>query len=107
MASSDYARICTGLLHSNREQLQAFLKAKHQQGGCPAILKTLIPSSETAVARKAAAGAVTSVRVKGDTAFVIFRPKGGKPSYFVLRREGGTWKAISLVPGTPLNPLAG
>lgn len=104
MASSDYAKLCNGLLRSNREQLQVFLKAKHQHGGCPTVLKTLIPPSETAVARKAAKGAITGVRIKGDTAFVLFRPSGGPASYFVMKRENGEWKAISLAPGAPLNP---
>jgi hypothetical protein len=107
MAVSDYAKICTGLLNSNREQLESFLEAKHQRGDCPTLLKTLIPASETTVARKAATGAVTAVRVKGDTAFVIFRPKGGQPSYLVLRRKFGAWRALSFALGTPHNPLAG
>jgi len=106
MAARDYAGVCAGLSASNRTELQAFLKAKHQAGGCAAILKTLIPRA-VPEARKAAQGTLTAVRVKGDTAFVLFRPKGGAPSYFVLKREGGAWKAISLAPGTPLNPLTG
>ena len=107
MANSDYAKLCDSLAASNRKGLQAFLKAKHQSGGCPAILKMLIATRGLPEARKAAAGKLISVRVKGSTAFVIFQPKGGKPSYFVMKREGGAWKAISLAPGTPLNPLAG
>ncbi len=102
MAASDYAKVCAGLAASNRKGLEAFLKAKHQRGGCPAILKTLISTRGVPEARKAAAGKLTSVRVKGDTAFVLFQPKGGPPSYFVMKRERGAWKAISLAPGTPL-----
>ncbi len=106
MAASDYAKICTGLQSSNREQLESFLKAKHQRGDCPTVLKNLIPASEAAVARKVATGAVTAVRVKGDTAFVIFRPKGGRSSYLVLRRKFGAWRALSLAPETPPSRLA-
>jgi hypothetical protein len=106
MASSDYAKICTAIAASNREQLQAFLKSKQQQGGCPAVLKTLIPAAEDPEAQKAAAATVSAVRIKGDTAFVLFTPRGGPPSYFVMKREGGAWKAISLAPGTPLDPTA-
>ena len=107
MAASDYAKLCEGLSASNQKELQAFDKAKHKKVGCPAILKMLISTRGLPEARKAAAGTLTTVRVKGSTAFVIFKPKGGKPSYFVMKREGGAWKAISLAPGTPLNPLAG
>lgn len=107
MAASDYPKVCEGLSASNRKELQAFTKAKHQSSSCPSILKTLIATRGVPEARKAAAGKLISVRVKGDTAFVIFAPQGGKPSYFVLKREAGAWKAIGLAPGTPLNPLAG
>jgi len=54
--------------------------------------------------RKAAAGKLTAVRVKGDTAFVLFTPKGGQPSYFVMKREGSAWSPISLASGAPLYP---
>jgi hypothetical protein len=106
MASSDYAKVCTAIAASNREQLQAFLKSKQQKGGCPAVLKTLIPASEDPEAQKAASATISAVRIKGDTAFVLFTPKGGQPSYFVMKREGAAWKAISLAPGTPLDPTA-
>lgn len=106
MASRDYAGVCKGLAASNRAALENFLKAAHRTGGCPAVLKTLLLRA-IPEARKAAAGKITAVRVKGPTAFVLFRPQGGAPSYFVLKREGSAWKAISLAPGTPLNPLAG
>jgi hypothetical protein len=107
MAASDYAKLCAGLSASNQKELEAFDKAKHKQLSCPALLKELISTRGAPEARKAAAGRLISVRVKGPTAFVVFKPKGGVPSYFVLKREGSAWKAISLEPGTPLNPVAG
>lgn len=102
IAHSDYPKLCAGLSASNRKELETFDKGNHKVDGCPAILKTLIAGRGVSEARKAAAGKLISVRVKGDTSFVLFSPKGGKPSYFVLRREGSAWKAISLAPGTPL-----
>ncbi len=107
MAASDYPKICTDISASNRKELQAFSKAKPKLASCPAVLKTLIGTRGVPEAKKAAAGKLISVRVKGPTAFVIFAPKGGKPSYFVLKREAGAWRAISLAPGSPLNPVAG
>jgi hypothetical protein len=107
MADSDYAKLCEGISAANRKGLEAFTKAKHEGAGCPKILKMLIARRGVPEARKAAQGTLTSVRIKGDTAFVLFRPRGGPPSYFVMKREAGAWKAISLAPGTPLNPLAG
>jgi hypothetical protein len=102
LAGADYAKVCAALSSSNRQQLQAFQSQADQGTGCAAILKTLAPSFAAAAARKAAQGVVTGVRIKGDAAFVLFRPAGGPSSYFVLKREGGAWKAISLEPGTPL-----
>jgi hypothetical protein len=107
MAASDYAKLCAGISASNRKELEAFDKAKHEKLACPALLKKLIGTRGAPEARKAAAGKLISVRVKGSTAFVIFKPKGGTPSYFVLKREGSGWRAISLAPGSPLNPVAG
>lgn len=71
-----------------------------------AALKTLLTAAAATEARRAAEAAVTSVRIKGGTAFVLFRPKGGVPSYFVMKEEGGGWKAIGLAPGTPIDPTA-
>ena len=108
LAARDYGRLCAGLSAGNREQLQGFLKLKHFQGkGCAAVLKTLLVSPQIiATARKAAHAAITSVRVKGDTAFVLFKPAGGPRSFFVMKRQKGVWKATSLAPGLPLNPTA-
>ena len=108
LAARDYGRLCDGLSAGNHEQLQGFLKLKHLQGkGCAAVLKTLLVSPQIiATARKAAHAAITSVRVKGDTAFVLFKPAGGPRSFFVMKRQKGVWKATSLAPGLPLNPIA-
>jgi hypothetical protein len=107
MAARRYAAVCAGLSAANREELRAFLKAERKaSGGCAAALPSLLARAGPE-AKRAAQGSLTAVRVKGPTAFVIFRPKGGAPSYFVLKREGSAWKAISLAPGAPLNPTAG
>jgi uncharacterized protein YceK len=107
LAAPDYPKVCSYLTAANLQQLGALLKYKHQSGGCPSVLKMLISRAGAPEVRKAAAGKLTSVRVKGETAFVLFTPKGGQPSYFVMKREGSAWKATGLAPGTPLNPLSG
>jgi hypothetical protein len=105
LADRDYAKICADLSVGNREQMQIYMKGQHRGGGCIKVLKKLSISPQfVASARKAARGAFNSVRVKGDTAFLLFRPRGGSASYFVMKREGGAWRAINLSPGQPLNP---
>jgi hypothetical protein len=106
LADRDYTKVCAGLASANRKALKAFPKLKHKQGGgCATVLSTLLGTMGPE-ARKAANGTLTAVRVKGDTAYDLFSPRGGVASYFVLKREGGAWKAISLAPGMPLNPGA-
>jgi hypothetical protein len=107
MARGDYAGVCAGLAASNRKQIAQFAKLRHEAAtGCAASLAGLLSPAAAAEARKAAEATIGKVRIKGGTAFVIFRPKGGVPSYFVMRKEGGGWKAISLAPGTPIDPTA-
>jgi hypothetical protein len=103
MATGDYARLCADLAAANRQQLRAFLKAQVRSAGCAAVLKTLLTTA-AGEARRAASAGITAVRIKGTTAFVLFRPKGGVPSYFVMKEEGGSWKATSLGPGAPIDP---
>jgi len=103
MARGDYARLCVDLAATNHQQLRAFLKGRVRSTGCAAVLKTLLTTAP-GEARKAASAAITGVRIKGTTAFVLFRPKGGVPSYFVMKEEGGSWKATSLGPGAPIEP---
>lgn len=105
LASHNYATVCAGLGAGMRAQLQGFLKLKHVQGnGCSGVLEKLLVSPRiSATAGRAAKAAVSSVRIKGTTAFVLFRPAGGPRSFFVMKREKGAWKATSLVPGIPLS----
>jgi hypothetical protein len=102
MAEGDYARLCADLAAANQQQLRTFLKGQVRSTGCAGVLKTLVTATAAHEARKAAAAPITSVRVKGTNAFVLFRPKGGVPSYFVMKEEGGSWKASSLGPGAPI-----
>jgi len=106
MASRDYAAICEGLSESNRGQLEQLAKLKKELGsGCPAILEKVLvgPTSE---AKAAAEGTVYQVRVEGENAFVMFTPRGGTASYFVMKHDPDGWKSTSISPGVPFNPSA-
>jgi hypothetical protein len=105
LAGSDYAKVCSGLLASNREQLAQFTKSSPgAPKSCPAVLGVVLSPAAAAEAKRAAAGTVSKVRIGEGTAFVLFRPKGGKLSYFVMKEEGGAWKSTSLTAGSPLVP---
>jgi hypothetical protein len=68
------------------------------------LLGTLLTSASSSEAKKAAAATVSRVRINDGTAFVLFQPRGGKPSYFVMKEEDGAWKATSISVGAPLHP---
>ena len=107
MANRDYPAICEGLSEANRGQLEQLAKLKKELGqDCPSILKALLvgPTSE---AQKAAEGTVYQVRVEGENAFVMFTPRGGTASYFVMKHDPDGWKSTSLSPGVPFNPQTG
>lgn len=104
LADSDYAKVCAGLTSANRGQLQQYLKlGGGEVASCAAVLAKIlsVPSSE---ASKAARATVSRVRIADGNAFILFRPAGGKLSYFVMKDEDGAWKATSIAPGTPLSP---
>ena len=104
LAATNYASVCSQLASSNRQELQQYLKLGHSKAhSCATLLPTLLHSVGPS-ARKAEKGTFTAVRVQGPRAFVLFRPQGGPPSYFLMLKEGGTWKPTSLAPGVPLNP---
>lgn len=106
LAGLDYPAICEGLTKANRESLQMFLKAKDEEGGCEEVLTKLYLPRIAPEARKAANGSVLEARTEDGNAFVLFTPEGGVPSYFVMKDEGGSWKATGLSPGAPFDPTA-
>ncbi|MBS1885810.1 MAG: hypothetical protein JSU06_01335 [Actinobacteria bacterium] len=106
LANHDYPGLCGRITASNRKQLRSFGEGGSGAGGCATVLRKLLNPGVAGEARRAAAAPVKSVRIEGETAFALFTPKGGSASYLVMRAEGGGWKAISLTPGTPLDPTA-
>jgi hypothetical protein len=105
IATGDYDEVCADLIGATRKGLEAFGEGK-DGSECSTILTQFLSPAAAGEAKKAAAGPISSVRIKADTAFAIFTPQGGQPSYLAMKREGGSWKAISVAPGTPLEPTA-
>jgi hypothetical protein len=105
LATANYNGVCAGLTKSNREQLEKYVKVTGgSAAGCPAVLKKLLVAGAAKEAKKNVNATIGRVRVGEGSAFVLFRPLGGKLSYFVLKEEDGAWKSVSLAPGTPLAP---
>ena len=105
LARADYTAVCDRLTAENRRQLLEYAKfGNGDLKGCEGVARELLVPAAIAEAAKAVKGTISRVRVDGDTAFILFRPVGGKVSYLVLERDGSAWKATSLAPGTPLVP---
>lgn len=103
LGARDYTGICASLGIRYLAPLQAFINKNSKGNGCVAVLKKLLVSPQiTTTAQKEAHASISSVRVKGDTAFVIFNSPGIRRRFFVVKRQKGTWKATSLAPGLPL-----
>lgn len=105
LASADYATVCADLTTANREQLQQYLKLEQEgSGSCASILAKILSPATAPEAKKAAVATISRVRIGEGNAFILFRPAGGKLSYFVMKDEDGAWQATSLAAGTPLSP---
>jgi hypothetical protein len=106
LAAKQYDKICEMVSPKTRAGIEQFMKLQHKKGNCATVLEGLIGASPggTEEAKKAAEGSVGHVRIGEGNAFVLFTPKGGKPSYFVMKKEGGEWRATGFNAGTPLNP---
>lgn len=103
--AGNFSAVCKGAAASLREQTEAYAKAqKSGPASCPAFLSKLVQTTEPAKAKRALEALVTHVRIKGDSAFVLYKPAGEPVSYFVLVHEDDGWKATSLSIGTPLIP---
>jgi hypothetical protein len=101
VAAVDYRKVCAGL---SREAVKQTEEISGEVGNCPAVLaKVMAPqNSIEAEVLAAARGDVYQVRIEEGTAFILFTPRGGKPSFFVMKREGGDWKATGIAPGQEL-----
>ncbi|HVC08283.1 MAG TPA: hypothetical protein VND98_11970 [Solirubrobacterales bacterium] len=111
VAARDYTKVCDDISGNGRLQIKGFLKSEHSQvkgsSGCAGALKTLfLTPLDSATASEAMRGTVSAVRVKGDTAIVLLRPAGRPPSYFMMKREEGAWRAVSLIAAIPLRSAA-
>ena len=106
LAAQNYAKVCAGFSEITKKQLEAFMKSQHRFGDCASLLKELhqISPGGTLEAKRAAEGSVGHVRIGEGNAFVLFTPAGGRPSYFVMKKEDGEWKSISDSTGAPLVP---
>ncbi len=100
-ARGDWARSCTYLATRTQRELQQFTSLTPQLKGADcgkrvAFVTTAMPAEQKATST-AAVTAILSVRIQGDTAYVLYRSAGGIESAIPMVREGSGWKVGALV----------
>jgi hypothetical protein len=97
-AAGSWGRACTfvtpGLIASMR-QLAGGAGAKLS---CPKLFASLSAGLPAAALREAAIAEVGALRVKGDSAFLLFHGAHGADYFISMVREGGEWKVAALAP---------
>lgn len=101
-ARGEWSVVCSLLASGTRAQMQQIgqhaFKAKGGPFGCARMVKTL---GGPVANRKDLLAHVVALRVKGKTAFALFRgPRGGK-YVSTMHEEGGSWKVSELTPPEP------
>jgi hypothetical protein len=100
VAVGHYRAICARLTGAARGEIEQVTG-----DSCASGIRTIMAPQSVAgpAAMAAGRGHVSKVRLEGGTAFVLFTPRGGGPSFFVMKREGGEWRATGVTTGQELN----
>ncbi len=107
LAKPSYPGICSRIARANREQILEYAEVKSVPGkSCPAVLASVLPPPNRQI-KRSVESTITHVRVKKRETIVFFRPPGGEVSYIPMVRQGGKWKSVTLVPGTPVKLVMG
>lgn len=90
-AGRDWTQACSYLAATTRKQLETFTKAsKGKIVGCGPVLAAL--STGSAATRVTLAGGVAALRIKGNSAFALFRGPHNSKYVMPMLSEGGAWK---------------
>ena len=96
IAAKDYPGACSYLAARVTESLATARRQSQENVSCPQLLEALLSPQAGQIAKGQAEGKVLKLRVKGDTAFVVFHAPGARLYELTLAREGGEWKVTSL-----------
>jgi hypothetical protein len=96
IAEGDEQAACSHLSVRVQQSLQRLAAKAKKSLDCPQLLEALLSPQAAQIAKGQAEGRVAKVRVKGDTAFVVFHAPGARLYQATLAKEGSEWKATSL-----------
>jgi hypothetical protein len=96
LAAGDEQGACSYLAANVQQSLSQLAAKAKKPLDCPQLLEALLSPQADQIAKGQDEGEVVKVRIKGETAFVVFHAPGARLYELTLVREGGEWKAISL-----------
>ena len=96
IAEGDEQEACSYLGKTVTETLSELAAKAKKPLSCPELLEALLSPEAAEIAKGQDESKVTKVRIKGDTAFVVFHAPGAGLFQLNLAREGGEWKVTSL-----------
>lgn len=100
-AEGEWAVACTYMAKSVAQSLEKLAQHLKQIGdnSCGGALEKLTnPAAKKVAEEEAAEADVGSLRLEGDSAFVIYTGAEGKVRAMPMTTEGGAWKVSSLTP---------
>lgn len=96
---SEWSRACTYLAGGTTRQLAGLAKAANGRSeGCGPVLAALAAGGSPAGRASTPAAGIAAMRVKGESAFVLYHGSSGGNYVMPMADEGGAWKMTKLVP---------
>lgn len=96
LAEGDEQKACSYLADNVRQSLQQLAAKAKKSLSCPQLLEALLSPQADRIAKVQAEGKVTKVRIKGNTAFLVFHAPGARLYQLTLAKEGNEWKTTTL-----------
>jgi hypothetical protein len=96
IAQGDDEKACSYLGARVTETLSELAAKAKKPLSCPQLLEALLSPQADQIARGQEEGKIAKVRLKGDTAFVVFHAPGARLFQLTMAREGGAWRVTSL-----------
>ena len=96
LAQGDEQAACSRLGANVQRSLQSLAAKSKKELSCAQLLELLLSPQAKQIAKGQANGKITKVRIKGDTAFIVFHAPGARLYRLTMVEEEGEWKATTL-----------
>jgi hypothetical protein len=96
LADGEDTKACAFLSSRVQESLQILAAKAKKHFTCAELLEALLSPDAKQIAKGQAEGKIEKVRIKDDTAFIVFHAPGAKLFQMTMAKEDGEWKATTL-----------